>query len=438
MIVNMDNVSTMLNSRVTVQWNEQEEYSGVLQEVDGDTAHVKYDDGTDQWEDINMGTVRTCAPSPAHAAAVESSPADDAPSSKPEQQPAVNPASSSYISDSEAEEVPSRAEIVRQTKPLTESSPDASATHEDTTSAHLGDHPQLEHSDQPTSQVQSSSSDLVAAPAVTENQQHEQEYSPEPQDVASPDELLADTSSSELDTSSESLLSNPLHSGMIVDMDNVSTMLNKRVTVQWEDDAGKIDYFHGEVDQINFAKNTAHVSYDDGDEAWEVVTEGVIRAEAISSSVSLETVSAETPLTKMAENAADTEQAPASRGNCKICTELVTTDDDRLECEDEKGAYMHQRCWDTHCTPEPAAKPPTDAPKRAVTAAKTKPVKSMPTKAVTKSVQVLKCSNQLNLRASAAAALPPPYAEYNTAALLLPPACCAAVRLVLRPILQAR
>jgi hypothetical protein len=275
-----------------------------------------------------------------------------------------------------------------------------------------------------------------------EDQEHPSSAQPNDteQGVASPDELLADTSSSELDTSSESLLlSNPLHgSGMIVDMDNVSTMLNKRVTVQWGDDAGKIEYFHGEVDQINFVENTAHVSYDDGDEAWEVVTEEMIRAETISSSVSLETVSAETPLTKMAENAADTEQAPASRGNCKICTELVTTDDDRLECEDEKGAYMHQRCWDTHCTPEPAAKPPTDAPKRAVTAAKTKPVKSMPTKAVTKSVQVLKCSNQLNLRASAAAALPPPYAEYNTAALLLPPACCAAVRLVLRPILQAR
>jgi hypothetical protein len=144
-----------------------------------------------------------------------------------------------------------------------------------------------------------------------EDQEHPSSAQPNDteQGVASPDELLADTSSSELDTSSESLLlSNPLHgSGMIVDMDNVSTMLNKRVTVQWGDDAGKIEYFHGEVDQINFVENTAHVSYDDGDEAWEVVTEEMIRAETISSSVSLETVSAETPLAKMAENAADTE-----------------------------------------------------------------------------------------------------------------------------------
>ena len=64
MIVNMDNVSTMLNCRVTVRRNEQEEYNGVLQEVDGGRAHIKYDDGSGcVWEDINLRKIRRCAPS---------------------------------------------------------------------------------------------------------------------------------------------------------------------------------------------------------------------------------------------------------------------------------------------------------------------------------------------------------------------------------------
>jgi len=63
-IVDMENVSTILNSRVTVRRNEQEEYSGVLQEVDGCRAHIKYDDGSGcVWEDINLRKIRRCAPS---------------------------------------------------------------------------------------------------------------------------------------------------------------------------------------------------------------------------------------------------------------------------------------------------------------------------------------------------------------------------------------
>ena len=64
-IVTEENYASMLGAKVSVKWNGNDQYKGVIDDIraespgaDGYKVHVSYEDGEKQWESVDNGTVK--------------------------------------------------------------------------------------------------------------------------------------------------------------------------------------------------------------------------------------------------------------------------------------------------------------------------------------------------------------------------------------------